>query len=65
MNTMKVMEVVQNFYICHKENYKYKITTKLKEAIGLENKSKINTIKTLKKFDKKINKLKKKHIRCY
>ena len=23
------------FYICHKENYKYKITTKLKEAIDL------------------------------
>ena len=50
------------FYICHKENSKYKITTKLKKAIDLENKSKINNIKTLKKFEKKINKLKKKII---
>ena len=40
------------FYICHKENYKYKITTRLKKAIDLENKSKINTIKTLKNFYK-------------
>ena len=48
------------FYICHKENNKYKKTVRLKNAIDLEKKSKINSIKTLKKFEKKINKLKKK-----
>ena len=48
------------FYICHKENYRYKKTIILKKAIHLENKSKIDNIKTLKRFAKKINKLKKK-----
>ena len=48
------------FYICHKENYRYKKTIILKKAIHLENKSKIDNIKTLKRFGKKINKLKKK-----
>ena len=47
------------FYICHKENYRHKITIKLKKAIDLENKSKIDNIDTLKKFEKRINKLKK------
>ena len=41
------------FYICHKENYKHKITIGLKKAIDLESKSKINNINTLKKFEKK------------